>query len=790
MKKVLLLVFSFSVLASFQISAQRAVEILPNADTLYVCTDSTLQLMASEAFTYAWSPAEIFDDPSIQNPMASPTVPTMVRLEAVVNGILRQDSVLLIPTIPNISLSTDPNTEICAGEEVRVRINSNAGLLGITWDPIREGLVDSFSRHIIVQPKFTTEYFATLNITGCEVRDSIIVEVNPASVDILNPDTILLCRFENVSLSAQTSTGLSNNLVWSPALGLSSTTGGEVIASPRKNTTYRATLVEDGCTVVDSVFIQVDSLDIDLKIELTEEEKDPYCNGDTLKLISPTFNPSAYPYIEHIWSATLTNPDEGQDPLGTWGFETADSLFNLVVTAQDSAMYKRVTRNGGCIDSSLVLVPVIPPKEITITPAPAIICPGETIELTASFDGPGEITWMPEEIIQGPKDQKTVTVGPLGEDTEVTIEVEEEGCPSSESITVQTLPSLFAFNTQTVICEGESIQLNLNSIPGVSYQWSSPDDGSINSTDPSLIVNPTETTRYDLTASFGECPEAEGGLTVQVINPATVDITPGDLTICPNEAFTLTADGNAPSFAQERFEWSFGGSTQNGDEIRITNLTEDGTFVLNYQVLKPSGEQCFSDSDQAQITVEPQPEITEFIFNPNTATSDGIFLGDNVGVLAEIEGNTSGYDFEWMANAENITGSGAEITHAPVDNPTVYKLTLTSPNDCETIAVSPEVNVIIPAYTIPNVFTPNGDNVNDFFNIAFVGIRDISLFIKDFKVFNRWGQLVYDNETPATGWDGMVNGNPARADVYVYKITVEFPDGRREENSGEVTLIR
>lgn len=791
MKNVLLLVFSLSILVLTQGNAQRSVEILPDVDTLYVCTDSTLQLYATDALTYSWSPAEIFDDPSIQNPQVTPDGPVLVQLEAIVNGIPRRDSVVIIPTLPNISLSTDATDELCVGEIATIRVNSNAGLLGLSWEPTDMGLVDSFSNRIEVQPPATTEYFATLNLTGCVARDSITIDVNPLRLSILNPDPVLLCQGSEAILSASTTASDPESLVWRAARGLLlDTTGTSIRVRPRRNTTFYVHLEEGDCNLVDSIFVQVDSLDFDLDIELTEEEKDPYCQGDTVKLVSPTFNPEEYPNVSHIWSSTLIYPDQGEDPVGTVGFETPDSLFNLVVTAQDSATYKRITRNGGCIDSAQVLVPVIQPKEITIEPEPAIVCPGESIQLTASFDGPGEITWMPEEIIQGLGDQKTVTVGPISENTEVTIQVEEEGCPSSQSTTVQILPNLFVFNTQTVICEGDQIQLNLSSIPGAEYRWSSPDDPGLNSTDPNLIVSPTQTTRYDLEASFGECPAQEGGITIQVIDQASVSISPGDQVICPDEEVTLTAEGNAPSFAQERFTWSFGGSSQNGPELRITNLMDDGTFVMNYEVLTPNGRSCFSATDEVTLTVEELPEIVGFGFNPTSATDEGIALGDNVGVLADIAGSTDGYSFAWMANEENISGSGPEITHAPSEDPTVYKLTLTSPNDCIVEGLSPEVKVIVPAYSIPNVFTPNDDNVNDFFNIAYVGISDLSSFIQEFKVFNRWGQLVYDNETPETGWDGNVNGNPAPSDVYVYKIVVQFPDGRREDNSGEVTLIR
>lgn len=780
-------------LSSTVLHAQRSVEILPDVETLYICTDSSFQLNATEALSYSWSPANIFDDPSSRTPIVTPTGPTLVILEAVVNGIIRRDSVFVQPTAPTVSLSSDQDEDVCASTTVTVSANNNVENQGISWEyPEELYVVDSLSNRIIIQPLRTTQIIATINVTGCEVKDTFIVGVKPPLVTIENEDTVFVCKGSDITLAASTSSGFSNNLVWSPNINISDTTSvnGEVVVTPTtESIMYYATYTEDGCTIVDSVLVQVDSLPENFSEITLTEDKEVYCEGDTVIMESPIFNTGRFPSIKHKWSATLVWPEEGQDPLGTWGFETPDSLYNLIITAQDSATYQRITVNGACIDTAMIDIPVIPQKEITILPDPAIVCPNEPITLTAEFEGKGEITWEPEEFINGPENQKSVNIGPLSENTEVKITVEEEGCPSEQTIMVQVVPPLLSLNTETVICEGQSIQLNFNPLDGTTYQWSSPDDGNFNSTDPTVRVSPNTTTRYEVTAQFGDCPEETSSLTVNVIPPATVNVNPASLTICPNEEFTLIADGNAPSFAVESYEWQFGGSSQSGDDITIRTLREDAIFTMVYRVLTPNGQECSNATAQSVIEVEEQPEILGFEVNPDSATTSGIFLGESVGVLADILGSTQDYIFQWMANEDIIDGMGINITDTPGED-TQYKLTLISPNGCETSEPSPVVTVIVPRYEIPNVFTPNGDNVNDFFNIAYVGIRDITAFVQEFQVFNRWGQLVYDNDTPATGWDGNVNGNPAPSDVYVYKIVVQFPDGTTEENSGEVTLIR
>ena len=112
-----------------------------------------------------------------------------------------------------------------------------------------------------------------------------------------------------------------------------------------------------------------------------------------------------------------------------------------------------------------------------------------------------------------------------------------------------------------------------------------------------------------------------------------------------------------------------------------------------------------------------------------------------------------------------------------------YSDTLTTTLGCDSI-----VNIeIIPCVDIPNIFTPNNDNRNDYFT----PITDSEIIIETFQVFNRWGQLVYDNQTPNSGWDGNFNNQMAPADVYVYRIVYTNGLGsKRQIKTGDVTLLR
>jgi gliding motility-associated-like protein len=93
--------------------------------------------------------------------------------------------------------------------------------------------------------------------------------------------------------------------------------------------------------------------------------------------------------------------------------------------------------------------------------------------------------------------------------------------------------------------------------------------------------------------------------------------------------------------------------------------------------------------------------------------------------------------------------------------------------------------IVIPLFDIPSAFSPNRDGVNDVFLVKGFGIAKFSI-----KVFNRWGQLMFESNDPAIGWNGAFKGNIQPMDAYAYVINVEFSDGTTATKNGSVTLLR
>ena len=86
---------------------------------------------------------------------------------------------------------------------------------------------------------------------------------------------------------------------------------------------------------------------------------------------------------------------------------------------------------------------------------------------------------------------------------------------------------------------------------------------------------------------------------------------------------------------------------------------------------------------------------------------------------------------------------------------------------------------------IPTAFTPNGDNLNDVFEIVAFNIQDFNILI-----FDRWGKLLYESSDPNFQWDGTFDGNPVSEGVYTFVVDATSLDGTRERRAGTVTIYR
>jgi len=138
------------------------------------------------------------------------------------------------------------------------------------------------------------------------------------------------------------------------------------------------------------------------------------------------------------------------------------------------------------------------------------------------------------------------------------------------------------------------------------------------------------------------------------------------------------------------------------------------------------------------------------------------------------------------AGASWLWSTGETTSSITVGEPGYYSTTVTI-GGC---SASDTVFVANDCYMdLPNVFTPNGDGVNDYFYPRQYLTKGITTF--SMNIYNRWGQKLFETESiDGRGWDGRFNGKEQPEGVYVYIIEVSFKDGQKEHHQGNVTLMR
>jgi gliding motility-associated-like protein len=92
---------------------------------------------------------------------------------------------------------------------------------------------------------------------------------------------------------------------------------------------------------------------------------------------------------------------------------------------------------------------------------------------------------------------------------------------------------------------------------------------------------------------------------------------------------------------------------------------------------------------------------------------------------------------------------------------------------------------VVPQLGIPTGFSPNGDGQNDILYVRGAAIKTM-----DLKIYNRWGQLIFQTNTQEVGWDGTYNGQPQPMEAYGYVLTATFIDGTNRTLKGNITLLR
>ena len=759
---------------------------ITNGDELAVCSGESVSLRTTLSLpgaSFSWAPAEDFGDQAdSQNPTFSPQFTGFYTVTATAGDCQVKDSVFIDVDNRVVPDLIDPQT-VCQGTRINLlaspvsEVGDSRYLLLADGDTIRSETTDPNFR---VKVDSLTEFTLVTKTEGpCnEVRRSVTIDVVPGLFEI-SQDTVFACLgADSLVLSVvDTPSMAGRTITWSPnRFGDGMPSGNTFTVLPTADITYFAETTINGCPRIDSVAVRLDSLPSDLSLTV-EPEKDPYCQGDTIIIRTPTFDVGDFPLIQSEWTEAP-------------GLQSPRELLSAVFVAQDTAVLTRVTTNGACTDTARTLVNVVEPPEVTFEPADPVVCPGEAVQITATFvRGEGTLSW------EDPGNTLSCTdclnpVATVETSTEYTIEVltGDGNCTSDLSYTVRVDPAVDpVLNTDVNICPGDSRPLIIGNVdPSSTYRITG---GGTTITDPLALVSPTQTTTYTIETT-GSCGTFTSEVTLIVGGDYTVAVSAPE-SVCAGEELALTASVD-PEDTEGTYNWTLpGGVQQSGQSISVADPIS-GTYVVTFR----DAAGCASATDSVSVEVlgdNISPIIVGTLPDGTSLPSNStVFAGSTVELSVINLPPDRTYTFDWTGNYEPPSGSGNPFSvtiprsaNGQVPDPLNYTVTVTTDEGGCTFEATYVLFVEQSTVLAPDFFTPDNDGRNDRFRLFYNGtITDYTMI-----VFDRWGQKVFTSDDPQEGWDGTKDGTPQSADVYLYVARFR-QDGLELTEEGQVSLLR
>jgi len=265
-------------------------------------------------------------------------------------------------------------------------------------------------------------------------------------------------------------------------------------------------------------------------------------------------------------------------------------------------------------------------------------------------------------------------------------------------------------------------------------------------------------------------------ISVGSVSPS-VSIAASATSICASTGVTFTATptngGTAPVY-----QWQINGvnAGSNSPTFTTSSLANGDKVTVIITSIDPCANPATGMSNSIQITVIPAPAGIRYAAITATPNSP-------LQLQARALGNN--YSYQWSPPV-GLNSSSISNPIFTYDKKTEYLIQLSSGTGCITVDTL-LVNMVSSGYVfVPNAWSPNGDGHNDYLYPLTINITQLRYF----RVFNRWGQKVFETNIIRKGWDGIFKGLPQAADVYTWTLEAVSADGYIYKLNGHAVLMR
>lgn len=562
-------------------------------------------------------------------------------------------------------------TTICAGNTATI---SATGSIAYRWyDAATGGNLLQMGSPTFITPVLTSsKIYYVCSYNPCSflesVRIPVNVTVNPLPTVTASASVNTIC----VGASSVLTANGANTYSWSPAAGLSATTGSPVTATPTATTTYTVTGTDlNGCSSTATRSITVNPLP---NVTITAGAN-AVCLGISTTLTANGAN-------TYSWSPAGTlNTTTGASVTAT---PTATTTYTVIGTNTTTGCSKNATK--------AITVNALP--NVAVTAASNSICLGSSTSLTAS--GANTYSWTPSTGLSATTGS-SVTASPSVTTTyTVTGTNTTTGCVKSvtKMITVNPLPNVAVTAAANNICIGSSTSLTATGAS--TYTWS-PATGLNATTGATLIANPTSATTYTVVGTDANTCSNSTSVAISVTQMPSISVT-GPTSACTGSSISLTASPTGGTgTCSVQWENSLDGITW----TTIAGATSNTyTTILNTSTYYRASYTCVSSP--CPTVYSNVLLINAILFQPLLSTTTPTICTGGTAVLTMSGGNTA-TTYTWQRSTNsgstwaNITGYIGTNATSYSQNPTLntlYRVVVSDPT-CGTIVTSSvSVNVV------------------------------------------------------------------------------------------------
>ena len=480
--------------------------------------------------------------------------------------------------------------------------------------------------------------------------------------------------------------------------------------------------------------------------------------------------PSCFGYPDGSMGANLVTGGSGSGYVFNWSTNQNTEVINNLLGGQTYTV--SVTDSEGCRTIRSRELPQ--PPEITFDfDITDVLCNGDETGAATVVNIQGENDNYTFQWDANSGGSTTTTAANLGIGTYAVVVSDEDNC-FSEGQVIITEPTAVEVDFDLVhnVCHGDSegtaAALVTGGIPDYTFSW---DSGSSESRLSDLSAG-----EYVLTVIDGNGCEEIATAIVNQPDRLEVGIETEDVTCYGDRDGTIYLDvaGGTPPYA-----YSLDNDFYNGASTIV------GLVAGNYNIFVRDDNDCMA-FDEATIN-----EPDEFIVDAGP-DRENLRLGDSLQLFGDFQNGELPVIYEWSAAYEGtLSCTECKDPWVNTQNTITYELYAVDSRGCDDTDL---ITIIVNKDRVVEVatgFTPNGDSTND---LLMVHGRDGTRIVV-FEVYDRWGELVYQNgdfmvNDPTIGWDGSFRGKMMQGGVYIWYIEAEYIDGATELFKGQTTMIR